>query len=80
MSRNFDDYFQIALRQFRSARAEPEIASLYLDYARSLYHQQRTAEAITWLEQAVELFKRLRRPVGLFNAVALLAQYRGLQT
>lgn len=80
MSRNFDDYFQNALRQFRLARAEPEIASLYLDYARSLHQQRRTTEAIQWLEQSAELFKRLRRPVGILNAVALLAQYRSLQS
>ncbi len=75
---DLDHYYVTAISHFRTAGAEPEIASTSLEYARSLHQRGRTAEAIPLLEEATSLLKRLQRAVDFFSANSLLNQYRKL--
>lgn len=76
MSRDIDHYFTSAINRLLTVKAGPEISDIYVDYAQSLHQRGRTKESIPLLEEAVALYKQIKRPLGVLNTSTLLAQYR----
>lgn len=76
LSQDVDHYFKSAINQLLTLKAGPEIGETMVDYARSLYQRGRAQEAIPLLEEAIAVYKHLKRPLGILNTSILLAQYR----
>ncbi len=75
-SNDYDTYYQTALIYFERAHAESEIASTQMMYAQRLFEHSRVEEAVSVVDSACRLFKKLQRGAEFLHANKLLITYR----